>query len=103
MTFSASLTEAAPFYNLALVVVVFILFYILFTLPKNNNIYIKPWFFLMLGVIVFIIETVLTIMRNTYSWDKSTFGILFGIFEMAIISLFIYMILLEKEHIQTLK
>ncbi|HSU72983.1 MAG TPA: hypothetical protein VLJ21_03995 [Candidatus Binatia bacterium] len=91
-----ALTIAAPFYNLALVVVMLFLFGKLFAL-KNKNVFLTPWYFIFAAVVVFIIEEVITILRAARIIDITLH--INGFFELLIISLFIYTLLLLREHV----
>ncbi len=85
----------APYYNLALVIIVTILFLRLFSL-SNKGVYIKPWKILFLAILVYIVEEIINIMETANLITVSS--LLFPFLEMIIISLFIYMLLLQKEH-----
>lgn len=95
-----SIALVAPLYNLVFVVVVLILFYNLFKI-SNKLIFQKPWQLLLIVVIIFIVEEVMTVLRafNAMAFPSS----IFPIFEMAMISLFIYMVLLQREYVKGLK
>lgn len=92
----ASLEIVAPYYNIVLVIIVLILFAKFFSL-KNKNVYMKPWKLLFFVIMVYIIEEFINILQNIYSFEISV--LLFPIFEMIMIILFIYMLLLQKEYI----
>lgn len=88
---------SAPYYNLVLVGVVVALFIYLLRLP-NKKVFNEPWKYLFLAIIIYIVEELLTILKAA---DLISFPhFIFGIFEMAIIGLFIYMCLLQKEHLK---
>lgn len=87
--------KVAPLYNLGLVLVVVFLFIKLMKIP--TKIYKRPWKILFIAVGVFVGETLITI---TGILTEETHFIL-GFFELAIIILFIYMILLQKEYIKS--
>jgi len=100
MSLALSLAEAAPLYNLGLVVVAIILFIKLFTTPvKNKKIYLMPWKLLFLALMVFVLEEVLTVLRGMGIIDIPVH--INGFFELIIISTFIYTLLLQKEHVKT--
>jgi hypothetical protein len=102
MSLALSLAEAAPIYNLGLVVIAVILFIRLFKTPvKNKKVYIKPWILLFFALIVFVIEEILTILRSK---DIISIPIhINGFFELVIIITFIYALLLQKERIRKTK
>lgn len=99
MSLGLSLAEAAPWYNLGLVVIVIFLFIKLFTTPlRDRRVYLMPWKLLFFAVLVFIIEEVLTVMRamDIINIPKH----INGFFELIIICTFIYTLLLQKEHMK---
>ncbi len=88
----------APYYNLAFVLIVVLLFIKLLR-TKNKQVYHKPWYLLFAAVCVFIVEETLTVLN---ALNLVTFpNWLFGVFEISIITLFIYMLLLQKQYIKT--
>lgn len=91
---AVALGIAAPYYNLAFVVIVIYLFIQLFKTETKKH-YIKPWKFVFLAVCVFIVEEVTTVLRaaGVISIPRH----INGFFELAIIILFLYMLLLQKE------
>ena len=95
MTVAEALTIAAPFYNLALVVIVLLLFGKLFTTPSKKKVFLKPWHFIFAAVLIFVFEEVITILRSAQILDIAVF--INGYFELAIISLFIYTLLILRE------
>ena len=99
MSLAVSLAQAAPLYNLGLVVIALILFCKLFTSGvRSTKIYLMPWKLLFVGLVIFIIEEALTILR---SLDYINIPIhINGFFEVLIISTFIYALLLQKEHVK---
>ena len=96
MTITEALTIAAPFYNLAMVVIVLFLFGKLFKTPKRK-VFLKPWYFLFAALLVFVLEEIITVLRAAQVIDITFF--INGFFELAIISLFIYTLLILKEHV----
>lgn len=87
--------KTAPLYNLGLVLVVIFLFIKLMRI--KTRIYTRPWKLLFIAVLVFVGETVITILGVLT--EKTHFVV--GFFELVIILLFIYMILLQKEYIKS--
>ena len=96
-TLAECLGSVAPYYNLVLVVIVIILFIQLFKLQKKG-VYILPWKLLFYGVLIFVAETVLTILEGL--GIISINNLIAPLMEMTIISLFIYMLLLQREYVQ---
>lgn len=88
----------APYYNLALVVVVIALFIYFFVIPNKHKIYDLPWKLLFFAIMVFIVEEVMTVLEalGVIAFPSITFAF----FEMVMISIFIYMCLLQKERIK---
>lgn len=92
------ITRVAPFYNLILVVIVFLLFLKLFSLKSAQfGVFIKPWKFMFAALLLFVFEEILTVMKHAGLIYYPSF--VNGILEIIIISLFIYMLLLQREHI----
>lgn len=89
------LTKVAPLYNLALVIVVIIMFITLFRTQSKTR-YIKPWALIFAGILVFVLEEVFTVLRHSQIFILPTY--FNGIFEIIIISLFIYAMLLQREY-----
>jgi hypothetical protein len=87
----------APLYNLALVVIVFIMFLKLFSL-KNKKIYLLPWKLIYATILIYIVEEVLTVLNNLSI--LITPRILNAFFELAIVSIFIYALLAQKEYLK---
>ena len=90
----------APYYNLLFVVIAVYLFVELFkTYKPGGKVYVTPWAYIFAGLIIFVLEEVITILR--------TVGLVLipvhinGYFELAIVILFIYAVLLQKEYIRT--
>ncbi len=96
-TLAYCLGRVAPYYNLVLVVIAIFLFLKLFK-TQNKKTYIKPWKFLFAAVLVYLGEEIITVfdMANIISVPK----IVFPLLETVIITLFIYVLLLQREHTQ---
>jgi hypothetical protein len=95
-----ALGMAAPYYNLALVVVAIYLFIKLFrTKIERKGVFIKPWVIIFIAMCFFILEEVTTILRGAeiITFIPKHFN---GFFELAIISLFIYMLMIQKEYLK---
>lgn len=87
----------APLYNLILVLIIIPIFLQLI-LKDNKKKWIKPWKVLSLAFLIYILEEVLTVLNSI--GFISTPRVLTSFFELIIISLFIYMLLLQKELIK---
>ena len=94
-----SLAETAPFYNLGFVIIAIFLFVKLFATPvRDKRVYLMPWKLLFFALVVFIIEEVLTILRqmNIINIPRH----INGFFELIVICTFLYTLLLQKEHMK---
>jgi len=91
------LGNVAPYYNLVLVLIVIALFIKLFKTPSKKT-YLMPWKFLFAAVLVYVGEEILTVlyMANMIQVPKITWPL----FEAVIITLFIYVLLLQKENVK---
>jgi hypothetical protein len=102
VSISTALATAAPYYNLAFVAVAFFLWYhILAHTPTKKGVFLLPWKLILVGVLMFVLETVLTILRaaGVISIGRH----INGFFELVIITVFIYALLVQKEYIQKQK
>jgi len=87
----------APYYNLVFVIIIFILFAKLFSI-KNPKVPTSSWKLLLAGLIIFFIESILTVLS---ALELVSFPhIIFPLFETVTISLFIYMVLLQREKLK---
>ncbi len=102
MSLAASVTQAAPLYNLGLVIIAVALFIKLFSTPiRDRRVYLTPWKIIFVAVLIFIVEEVITVLRMA---DIIHIPIhIYGFFELAIVCTFIYMLLLQKEHLKKQK
>jgi hypothetical protein len=99
MSLALSAAEVAPLYNLGLVVIAIFLFVKLFTIPiRDRRVYLMPWKLLFFAVIVFIIEEGLTVLRMAEIVNIPVH--INGFFEFVIICIFIYTLLLQREHLE---
>ncbi len=92
-----ALGMVAPFYNLALVVIVIWLFITLFRTPSGTS-FMKPWYLFAVCIGIFVIEEVLTILRAAGLTAIPPH--INAFFELAIITIFIYIVLIQKEYIK---
>ena len=96
---TVALGLVAPYYNLGFVIIAVFLFITLFnTRAKDKRVFVKPWGYLFAAVCVFILEEVTTVLRTLGVLDIPVH--INGFFELVIISLFIYTLMLQKEHIK---
>ena len=96
--FEVALGLVAPIYNLVLGAIIFFLFLKLFSLP-NRLVFLKPWKVLFAAFCIYIVEEVFTVLRKTGVAPNFP-TVVNGVFEMVIVSLFIYMLFLQKEYIK---
>jgi len=87
--------RVAPIYNLILVVFVIILFLKLFKI-KNKKTFIQPWKLLFTAVLVYVLEEIVTVLEMAGLFDVP--GIVYPLLEAVIITLFIYVLLLQREN-----
>ena len=99
MSLGIALGQAAPIYNLGLVVIMFYLFVKLFSIKTKQ--YMFPWKLLFVAVLIFVVEELLTILRAFV--DIGIPEQINGFFELSLVVIFIYMLLLQKEHIIHMK
>ena len=96
--FYVAVGMVAPYYNLAFVAVTILLFIALFRTQKKG-IFMMPWYLLFACVMLFVLEELLTIARAvghlTFIPQHTN-----AFFELGIIIIFIYLVLLQKEHIK---
>ncbi len=90
----------APYYNLVLVIIVGFMFLRLFQMP-NKGIFIVPWKILFGGLCIYIVEEVLNILSIIDVLQ--TPRIINAVFEMLMITLFIYLLLLQKDYMEQRK
>lgn len=96
MNLADALTNVLPNLNLALVVVLLILFVKMLMRKPTEKIFFLPWKLLFVALVIFVVEELLTALRFAGMIDYPHM-LINGFFEMAIITLFIYMLLLQKE------
>ena len=90
----------APYYNMVLVVIVVILFINLFR-RSDKKTFIMPWKFLFFAICVYVVEEIATIMASANLIILH--GLINVILETIIVTLFIYMILIQREYVKNEK
>ena len=98
-SFADALGLTAPYYNLGLVIIVMILFGYMFRSAKNT--YLLPWKYLFATIVIFIFEEIITVLDIAKIIDVP--AVVFPLLEMVIITLFIYLLLLQKEYLSKLR
>jgi len=102
MSLGLAVAQVAPLYNLGLVIIAIYLFVKLFSTPiRDKRVYLMPWKILFFALLVFILEEVLTVLRGADIINIPKH--INGFFELIIICTFLYMLLLQKEHIKLTK
>ena len=96
VSLTAALGLTVPYFNLTLVLVVLYLFYRLFREPTRKG-YLLPWKVIFIAVLVYIVEEALTALRAIGLVTIQAH--INGFFEIAIIILFIYAVLMQKQYI----
>lgn len=91
---------SAQLYNIAFVIIVITLFVVLFR-SKNEERFLTPWKFIFGALCVYIVEQVAAILNS--NGIIIIHKLVFPILEMIIISLFIYALLIQNEHLKTRK
>lgn len=97
-----ALGQVAPWYNLGFVVIVVWLFIKLFRTKNERTarrvFFAKPWELLFIALCIYIVEEVLTVLRSAGVINIPVH--INGFFELAIIIMFIYTLLVQREHVQ---
>ncbi len=84
----------APYYNLILVIII-MHFFIRLLSTRHKKLMLKPWRILFAAVCIYIVEEILTILNSL--GVTNTPRIFTSVFEFVIITIFIYMLLIQKE------
>ncbi len=97
--FTVALGMIAPWYNLGLVVISLWLFIKLFSVESiSKKVFLMPWKYLFIALLIYIVEEALTVLRSAEILNIPRH--INGFFEVAIISIFIYTLLLQQQYIQ---
>jgi len=97
--FTQAIATVAPYYNLLFTAIVIYLFVQLFkTYKPGGKVYVTPWAYIFAGLLIFILETVITILRAVDLVQITQH--INGYFELAMVILFIYAVLLQKDYIK---
>ena len=95
--YTQCLGYVAPFYNIALVIIVLIMFVKLFLTP-NKKIFTEPWKWLFFAVLIYVLEEIITVLDAS---GVSVSLLVYPILETAIITCFIYMLLIQKQYVES--
>jgi hypothetical protein len=93
-----ALGTAAPYYNLAFVVIAIVLFVKLFRTPQSAS-FMKPWYLIFGCIMLFVLEETLTILRAAGMFEFIP-RLTNAFWELGIIILFIYAVLLQKQYVK---
>jgi hypothetical protein len=88
----------APYYNLAMVLVVLLLFTKLFKIEQKAKVYLFPWILIFVALLVFVLEEAITILRALGLVDIPIH--INAFFELVIIAVFIYSLLSQKQYVK---
>ena len=100
MSFANALGQIAPIYNLGFAIIVFYLFFRVFRTHarRKSRVYITPWIFVFVAFCIYVFEAVFTVLRKMAVVNIPVH--INGFFELIIISLFIYALLLQKDYVK---
>ena len=97
--FTQAIGVVAPYYNLLFVVIAIYLFVQLFkTYKPGGKVFLTPWAYICAGMAIFVLEEVITILRSVNLVQITKH--INGFFELAIVILFIYAVLLQKDYVK---
>ncbi|HIH37579.1 hypothetical protein J4460_06145 [Candidatus Woesearchaeota archaeon] len=86
----------APMYNAILAAICFVLFIRLF--KNHDTFHSKPWKFVFYALVLFIIETIITLIRQVGIFDTPRW--ILALMEMAMILFIINAILVQMDHMK---
>ena len=96
-----SFAAVGPIYNLVLVIIVIVLFVKLIRAQAYQDVFLTPWKLVFAGVLIFVAESVITVVRNLGGTGITRH--INGFFELAIVILFIHALLLQKDYLSKKK
>lgn len=93
--------KIAPIYNLAFSVIAFGLLIALISIKmKNAKVFIKPWYYLLSALSVFILEELITALKFFNIISETAIPRWFNaVFELIMVVLFIYMLFIQINHV----
>jgi hypothetical protein len=100
--FVQSVSLIAPLYNLAFSLIVFILLFRLIKLRRTNRrVFITPWYYFFAAICVFLLEEGITALKFFGIISEAVVPRWFNaVFELIMVTLFIYMLFVQIEHVQ---
>ncbi len=97
--FTVALGMIAPYYNLVFALIALYMFLkLLKTKAKSKKIFLLPWKLILLALLIFMIEEIITVLRAIGLISIPAH--INGFFELVIISLFIYTLLIQKQYLK---
>ena len=98
-SFGFELAAVAPYYNLAFAIICIYFFVKLFSAPlKNKRVFMLPWKLVFVSFLIFLVEEGFTVLRAIGVIDLPVH--VNGFFELVIITIFIYALLIQREYIK---
>ena len=94
---ATSVSMVAPLYNFLFVIISIFLFIKLFRKPSTRS-FMLPWKLLFTVIIIFVLETVLTILRQNNVLPQFVYYFN-GVFEFSMGVLIVFLLLSQKEYI----
>ena len=97
----ACVGKIAPLYNLAFSVIAFGLLIALISIKMNHKkVFIKPWYYLLSALSVFILEELITALKFFNIISETAIPRWFNaVFELIMVALFIYMLFVQINHV----
>ena len=94
-----ALGMVAPYYNMAMVLVVLLLFNKLFKTEKKAKVFLLPWVMIFVALLVYIAEEVITILRSLGVVEIPIH--INAFFELVVIALFIHALLSQRQYVKS--
>ena len=96
--FTIALGAVSPYYNLVFALIALYLFLkLLKTKPASKRIFLTPWKLILLALLIYLVEEIITVLRAAGFISIPIH--INGFFELAIISIFIYTLLVQKQYL----
>jgi hypothetical protein len=94
-----ALGMAAPYYNLVFALIALYMFLkLLKTKATSKKVFLLPWKLILIALLVFMVEEIITVLRALGYISIPVH--INGFFELMIISLFIYTLLIQKQYLK---
>ncbi len=97
MSISQCLGQVSGIYNLVLIIIIMVIFYKFLKMP-SKVIYKTPFVVLFAALLVYILEELFNVLDKLALFSIPLF--MYPLFEMIIITSFIYMLLLQKDYLK---